>query len=90
MPRNGCSDIGVQVLNDVAAVPVACDSQVITTWRQREERARLEPLEQGTQDGGGSPLLLNFENRSPEEYRRQIAPSQVSRLRRPSSRILQR
>ena len=67
------SDIGVQVLNDVAAVPVACDSHVITTWRQREERARLEPLEQGTQDGRGSPLLLNFENRSPEEYRRQVA-----------------
>ena len=67
------SDIGFQVLNDVAAVPVACDSHVITTWCQREERALLEPLEQGTQDGRGSPLVLNLENRSPDEYRGQVA-----------------
>ena len=67
------SGIGVQVLNDVTAVPVACESHVITTWCQRKERALLEPLEQGTQDGSGSPHLLNFENRSQDEYRCQVA-----------------
>ena len=31
--------VGVQVLNDVTAVPVDCDCQVITAWCQRKERA---------------------------------------------------
>ena len=67
------SGVGVQVLNDVTAVPVDCDSQVITAWCQRKERALLDSLGQGTQDGRRSPLLLNFENRSPDEYKDQVS-----------------
>ena len=66
------SDISVQVLGAVTAEPVACGADAVAARCQRLEHALLEPLEQGAERGKSSTPGLNFENRSPEEYRRQV------------------
>ena len=67
------SGISVQILDTVTAIPVACGSDDITTWCERQEHALLASLEQDTHSGIGSALLANLEKRSPDEYRRQVA-----------------
>ena len=67
------SGISVQILDDVTAVPVACGSHDITTWCQHQEHVLLAPLERGTHVGIGSSFLWSLENRSADEYRRQVA-----------------
>ena len=67
------SGINVQVLEPVTAVTAGCGPDDITTWYERQERALLEPLELGTHDGIGSTLWPSLENRSPDDYRRQVA-----------------
>ena len=67
------SGISVQVLDTVTAVPFACDPHDIATWRQRRESALLAPLALSTRNVISSALLANLENRSPEEYRHQVA-----------------
>ena len=66
------SDIRVQVLDTATAVAAGCGPDDITTWRERQERALLEPLELGTHDGIGPTLFGRRENRSPDEFRRQV------------------
>ena len=67
------SGINVEVLEPVTAVAAGCDPDDITTWYERQERALLEPVELGTHDGLGSLVWPILENRSPDEYRRQVA-----------------
>ena len=65
--------ISVQVLDTATAVPVGCKSDNITNWCQRRERELLAPLEQGRHGGIDLTLVPILENRSPDEYRRQVA-----------------
>ena len=67
------SGISVQALDTVTAVPVSCSTDDITTWSQRRESELLAPLGLSTRDGIGLASLVNFENRSPDEYRLQVA-----------------
>ena len=67
------SGISVQALDTVTAVPVSCSTDDIATWRQRRESELLAPLGLSTRDGIGSARLVSSDNRSPDEYRRQVA-----------------
>ena len=67
------SGISVQALDTVTAVPVSCTTDDITTLSQRRESEFLAPLGLSTRDGIGLASFVNFENRSPDEYRRQVA-----------------
>ncbi len=66
------SGISVEVLHTATAVPVACGPDAVSEWCERLKRALLEPLEQEPDRGRSSTPGLNFEKRSPEEYRRQV------------------
>ena len=67
------SGINVQVLEPVTAVAAGCGPDDIMTWYERQERALIETVELGTHDGIGSTLWPSLENRSPDDYRRQVA-----------------
>ena len=64
--------ISVQVLDPVTAVPVSCSSDKIASWYQQLEAEFLKPPGLGPRDGIRTSRLLNFENRSIDEYRRQV------------------
>lgn len=72
------SGISVQALDTATAVPVECASDSIATWIERKEMEFLAPLERGS--SFASSPLLNFENRSSDEYRHQVK-SYLTQLR---------
>ena len=67
------SDISIRVAGQASVVPVSCDSDVISCWHHRQETSLLEPLQEETQETRGPVRLLNIEDRSPEEYRHEVA-----------------
>ena len=62
------SGIRVEVLDTATAVPVACDSDDITNWQQRQERALLART--GIELAN---LMAGFEHRSAAGYRQEVA-----------------
>ena len=66
------SGTSVKVLHNATAVPVACGPDAVAEWCERLKHALLEPLEREPDRGKSSTPGLNFEKRSPEEYRRQV------------------
>ena len=66
------SGISVEVLHNATAVSVACGPDAVAEWCERLKRALLEPLERESDRGKSSTPRLNFEKRSPEEYRWQV------------------
>ena len=67
------SDVGVQVIGSLIAVPVACGSDVEASCRRRLERKLLAPLGRGRHGPVNTSLLFNLDNRSADEYRQQVA-----------------
>ena len=67
------TDISVQLLKTVTAVAVECRSEEIEAVRCGLERNLLAPLRSASQETSPLSLLASMENRSPDDYRREVA-----------------
>lgn len=67
--------VSVEPMEPATAITVACPPEEVDTWRRREERLLLSPLEQWAHREPGRlwPVAFPPEKRSPDEYKSQVA-----------------